>query len=129
MAEDSADNLVKNVEEASERVSEITATSYRGALQTRDAMNRLLGRAVENLGKSVSNAVQDTLKTAFGTAQSVGQFIHDLNVNAMDGILKRGTAVRNLFSTTINDMSEATNRTVRVLSRVMEKNTHTLLDR
>ena len=128
IAEDSSDSIIKAVKRAGERVSDVSSTSYRGALQPRDALSRLLRNSIDNIGNFASDAIQDTVKTAYEAAQSVGQFIHDLNVNAMDGILNQGKAARNLFSSTLTDMGEATNRTIEVLNRVLARNTKIILD-
>ncbi|KAF2366286.1 hypothetical protein FHG87_002939 [Trinorchestia longiramus] len=127
-AEDTAETLLKGVEDASERVSRITATSYRGALQTRDALVGLLGSALENMSVYVSKALQDSIQTAFGTARSVGDFIKGLNDNLVGGILRQGRAVRNLFSNTIEEIGQASDRTIEVVNRVVENNLKTILD-
>ncbi|XP_018009143.1 mucin-5AC [Hyalella azteca] len=127
-ADDTAETLMRGVDDASERVSKITATSYRGALQTRDAFVGLLGKALENMGVFVSNALQDTIETAFGTARSVGQFIEGLNENLIGGILRQGESVRNLFANTIEEMGKAGDRTIEVVNRVVDRNIKTITE-
>lgn len=127
LAEDTADQLLEGVDEASDRLAIISGTSYRGALQTRDAMANLLSNSLENMSKYVTNALQDSIQTAFGTARSVGDFIRGLNENLVGGILRQGRAVRKLFTETIDDMGRASDRTSEVVNRVMESNMETLL--
>ena len=118
LAQDAARSILKGIEQTGETAMQVATDGYFAALRTHDRLGKAVTEVVEDFGKFLGSAVGTTIGRAVEAATKFGKFLHDMQVNAMDGLIEKGNAAKTLVADSMDVVGKAVEDTADIIGKV-----------